>query len=293
MNSHSSQLHFNAEPHAPLKQPTVTVTQEQVNFFIENGYTHVEALTTQEEIDFIRTQYDEWFSKKLGRSDGNFFDLFTTDEDNLEMTAPQMLWPSKYGFDLYSTQLYANALEISRKLLCDPEKTVFKGDHAIMKPVSSRSVATPWHQDEAYWNPSTSYHCLGVWVALQPVDTHNGCMHFVPGSHKKEKVWNHHTFGRDKRVHGLEIDEYPEEELELGKGVAVPLPTGGATFHHCRTLHSTTANKSNAPRRAYTLSFQSETFTRPLAVPRNYYWNNRETLREKRAKDSNWNERAP
>jgi hypothetical protein len=40
--------------------------------------------------------------------------------------------------------------------------------------------------------------------------------------------------------------------------VAVPLDPGGATFHHCRTLHRTTPNVSGRVRRAWANEFQIE-----------------------------------
>ncbi|CAF4663935.1 unnamed protein product, partial [Rotaria magnacalcarata] len=45
-----------------------------------------------------------------------------------------------------------------------------------MKPPTSKSLPTPWHQDEAYWDPTLTYESVGVWVALQSVSIENGCM---------------------------------------------------------------------------------------------------------------------
>lgn len=162
-------------------------------------------------------------------------------------------------------------------------------DHAILKPPSSKSLPTPWHQDEAYWDPNLQYESLGVWVALQPVSADNGCMQFLPGSHRTFDVLPHHTQNHNPRIHGLEVDE----PADFVKNVAqCPLPSGGATFHHCRTLHYTGPNQSSGPRRAYTLQFQCD--TKPRDHPRPNTWNETKiTAREQRAKDSGWNLRAP
>ena len=72
----------------------------------------------------------------------------------------------------------------------------------------------------------------------------------------------------------------------------VHLEVVGATFHHCRTLHYTGPNCSTEPRRAYTLQFQCNTKERDQ--PRPNSWNETKTTeREKRAKESGWNLRAP
>ncbi|CAF0885853.1 unnamed protein product [Didymodactylos carnosus] len=292
INAHQAQLHF--EPgvtDTPLRKPTLTATPEQVEFFKTNGFLFIDALTDKEEIESIQKQYDQWFKNKLGREHGNFFDLLSEDDDKEEPLVPQLLWPSIYGqetgFNLYNTQMYANAYAISTALL--GENTAFKGDHAIMKPASSKSVATPWHQDESYWDPNYSYEALGVWIALQPVTLESGCMQFIPKSHLSS-VLCHHTKGNNPKIHGLEVDH--PEQWGTQYSVACPLPAGGATFHHCRTLHYTGANKSKYPRRAYTMSFQRE--STKLEQPRANDWNEtKQTEREKRAKDSGWSIRAP
>lgn len=292
-NPHQAQDYFVLpENIQPMKKPTIQLTSEQIEFFQTNGFLSIDRLTDDEEVAYIRQQYDQWFAAKVGREHGNFFDLLSEDTDEQEPVAPQLLWPSIYGkmmtgFDLYSTQMFANAYAVSKALL--GEETTFKGDHAIMKPPNSQSLPTPWHQDEAYWDPKVIYESLGVWVALQPVSVENGCMQFIPGSHRTSNVLSHHTQNNNPRIHGLEIDQ-PDEHAK--NAVSCPLPSGGATFHHCRTLHYTGPNRSNETRRAYTLQFQCNATTRD--PPRPNGWNETKiTAREQRAKESGWSIRAP
>jgi ectoine hydroxylase-related dioxygenase (phytanoyl-CoA dioxygenase family) len=114
-------------------------------------------------------------------------------------------------------------------------------------------------------------------------------MQFIAGSHRTADVINHHTQNNNPRIHGLEVDNPSEYTKNI---VSCPLSSGGATFHHCRTLHYTGPNLSNAPRRAYTLQFQCDTKER--ATPRPNSWNETKiTEREKRAKESGWTLRPP
>ena len=87
-------------------------------------------------------------------------------------------------------------------------------------------------------------------MPLQEATTENGCMVFLPGSHKGEVV-AHQSIGGDTRIHGLEL----VEPIDESNTVVCPLPAGGATFHDSRTLHFTGANRSEVPRRAYILGF--------------------------------------
>ena len=115
----------------------------------------------------------------------------------------------------------------------------------------------PWHQDEAYWDTGFAYRALGCWVPLDPATVESGCMHFLPGSHTGA-VRPHRHIDDDPTVHGLECDV-----AEADAAVAVPLDPGGASFHHCRTLHMTTPNVSGRVRRAWATEVQVE----PIPLP--------------------------
>jgi ectoine hydroxylase-related dioxygenase (phytanoyl-CoA dioxygenase family) len=260
-------------------QPTITVSAEQIAFFQKNGFVSISAITTQDEVRFMRGIYDKLFDSRAGREEGNQFDLGGTDEEGKRARMPQILNPKKYAPELNDTLFRVNALAIARQLLGSEEAT-YQGEHAILKPPFN-DQDTPWHQDEAYWGPDNDYNSLSVWMPLQDVSVENGCMQFVPGSHLWE-VYPHHCINNDPRIHGLEIDE--PEKFAQG-AVACPLPAGGATFHRNRTLHYAGPNKTANPRRAYILGFGTPAKKR--ATPRDFYWNRmKETARQVRAKQA-------
>jgi ectoine hydroxylase-related dioxygenase (phytanoyl-CoA dioxygenase family) len=96
------------------------------------------------------------------------------------------------------------------------------------------------HQDEAYWSEVVAYEALGVWLALQPVSLSMGCMHFLPQSHRLSlSPLAHQTINKQSSVHGLELTDAQLVSAASAHSVAAPLGCGGATFHHCRTLHYT------------------------------------------------------
>lgn len=257
-------------------QPTLRVTQEQVDAFSRDGYLAIPAITTQEEVARLRVIYDRLFETKAGRENGDQFDLGGTDEDGKAEALPQILNPVKYAPELAETLFRANAFAIASQLL--GPGTQARGEHAILKPARF-GKETPWHQDEAYWSPEVEYHALSVWMPLQEATLANGCMQFVPGSHQLE-VLPHHCINHDPRIHGLEVDD-PEQVVK--NPVACPLPPGGATFHLNRTLHFAGPNRSEIPRRAYILGFGLP--NKPAQTPRDYYWNRlKETPREERRK---------
>jgi ectoine hydroxylase-related dioxygenase (phytanoyl-CoA dioxygenase family) len=122
------------------------------------------------------------------------------------------------------------------------------------------------------------YNEISIWVPLQAATRENGCMQFVPRSHRWE-VTAHQPIGDDPRVIGLEVAAPQNYERTA---VVCELPPGGATVHHCRMMHYTGPNRSAEPRRAYILGFGAP--PTPRAAPRDFEW-----LRRQQAAQQNGN----
>ncbi|AIE86317.1 phytanoyl-CoA dioxygenase family protein [Fimbriimonas ginsengisoli] len=260
-------------------EPTIRLTDEQIHFYHENGYLVLDQISTPDELENLRQIYDRLFSERAGREKGDQFDLAGADEEGETAKLPQILGPSQYAPEMLETLAWANGGAIMAQLW--GQEGAGRGDHAILKPARYGSP-TPWHQDEAYWDPALDYTSLSIWMPLQDVDAASGCMHFVPGSHKSE-IHPHRPIGNDPRVHGLELD--PAFNLDLSGAVGAPLRAGGCTIHHQRTLHYAPGNVSDIPRRAWIM--MGGLPATPREKPADYYWQKqRHTAREERAKKS-------
>jgi len=235
----------------------VRLTDDQIEQSHTEGYTWVERLTTDEELEWLRAVYDDLFASKAGSSQGGYFDLSRPYESDGQDLVPQVLAPELSRPELRETNIFRNALAIGAQLLGLPEEQLNTWSHMILKPPKVGGPL-PWHQDEAYWDTAFAYRALGVWVPLDPATVESGCMHFLPRSHLGP-VYPHRHIDDDPTVHGLWT-----EVADDSTAVAVPLPPGGATFHHCRTLHMTTPNVSDRPRRAWANEIQVE----PIRLPR-------------------------
>jgi len=244
------------------REPMIRLSRDQIDFFHREGYMVLQSITSPVEVEWIKERYDRLFKDRAGRETGEQFDLAGTDEEGKEAVLPQILSPSKHIPEFKETRYCSNALAIAKQLL-GPEAR-FQFDHAILKPARF-GAETPWHQDEAYWDAGLNYNAVEFWMPLQPATLENGCMWFLPGSHKGE-VRTHHSINHDPRIHGLEA-----EMRETSGAVPCPIPAGGATLHHQRTLHYTGPNRTDQPRRAYTMGF--EVPPTPREIPGNYFWN--------------------
>lgn len=109
----------------------------------------------------------------------------------------------------------------------------------------------PYHQDNAYFN-RVPPEVLTIWLALDASTPENGCVAFVPGSHRWTPL-PHAPSGVAGNSQGALLSG--EEALEER---AAPVPRGGASVHHCLTLHRSDPNRSERSRRALLFVYRSE-----------------------------------
>jgi ectoine hydroxylase-related dioxygenase (phytanoyl-CoA dioxygenase family) len=99
-----------------------------------------------------------------------------------------------------------------------------------------------WHQDWAFY-PHTNDDLLAVGCMLDDMLLENGPLLALPGTHRADKVWDHHADGRfcgaiDPAAAGL----------DFGAAVAVTGPAGSCSFHHARLIHGSAQNRSQRSR---------------------------------------------
>ncbi|WP_020576764.1 phytanoyl-CoA dioxygenase family protein [Actinopolymorpha alba] len=255
------------------------LTADDVARYHEQGFLALPSVISADEVLRMRAIYDRLFGARTGRANGDQFDLAGPDDDDAVARLPQIMRPSQYAPEILHSETIARVEALVRALL-GPSATV-GGDHAINKP-PHHGAETPWHQDEAYWDPGYTYSSLSIWIPLQEATLENGCMQFIPGSHRGE-VLPHRPIGNDPRVHGLEV---VPGVVDVSTAVACPLPPGGATIHDSRTVHYTSANKSDDYRRAYIIG--GSTPKQPAAEAAVFPWREGQqtTARAQRAQQS-------
>ena len=233
------------------------LTDVQVTSFRRDGFLRIDALTDDAELDVLLGLYDEMFCREGGFDEGDRIDLVPGAG---RARLPQIVNPERYAPRLVEGIAYRNARAVAQQLLgpgCVPT-----GNHAILKPAEIGGE-TPWHQDEAYWDPRFSHRAVSLWLALQPATVENGCMRFIPGSHRGP-VLPHALISAES--HGLRARDMPPDLREA----ICELPAGGATLHDGRTLHAAGPNISGQPRRALVFGFGLAPV--PLDTPNHYPW---------------------
>jgi ectoine hydroxylase-related dioxygenase (phytanoyl-CoA dioxygenase family) len=250
------------------------LTGEDLQRFESAGYLEIQRATSTQEIERVRAIVVGLLARRAGLEAGDYLDLVGDDREATRI--PQILMPSKYAPELVDSKLHADAAQLAPAVLGDG--VVSQGEHIIAKPAMP-TPEVPLHQDEAFWGENTEYRSVSIWFPLQDTDQDNGCLHFVPGSHRLD-VLPHRGIGGDRSNNGLELIEHQHFHP-----VSVPLRSGDATIHHCRTIHGSGPNRSGRPRYAYVFGFGLAPRRREQA--RDFPWIKHRTLvREQRLRES-------
>ncbi len=87
---------------------------------------------------------------------------------------------------------------------------------------------------------------LTCWIGLDDSTRENGCLHYVPRSHR----WN--LLPREDFASDMDTikDALTEQQKREFKPVAIELKKGECSFHHPMMVHGSFANFSEKPRRA-------------------------------------------
>nr|WP_246148837.1 phytanoyl-CoA dioxygenase family protein [Skermanella pratensis] len=213
------------------RQPRVALSKHQIDTFWKEGHLTIPNFVDIAQVDEIDRSFQRLFRTRAGWKEGDFYDIAGLDRGD-EFKLPQLLHPAKYAPELLRTVFWANAEAVARTLLGADAR--FSFDHAISKPPHPES-ATPWHQDQAFHRAGSHVENITIWLPLQDVDEENGCLTFVPESHKGPML-THRNYRDDKRIEGLEA-----VGVDLDKAITVPLRKG--------RFRSTTAARCTMPGR--------------------------------------------
>jgi hypothetical protein len=229
-----------------------------VERFGREGFLTFPQLASADTVASLGEVYDAMLEGRI--------DVSATDHP-LGLLTRQIMMPRAYH-DIFRANAALDAgREIAKALLrTDDPRPVF--DMLIYKE-PGQAAETPWHQDFSYTEmphaPAGAHipadEVVQFWLALDDVDEENGCMHFVPGAHRRPMLEHYVAGGPADYSQRLLAIRDPEKILDLGSAVACPLRAGGATVHNYGTPHYTSGNRTrDRRRRAYIFNFASPRF---------------------------------
>jgi hypothetical protein len=219
------------------------LSEAELQFFSDNGYIAGPQLLNAEQLDQLRTEVDDLMRPNHpGRGLWHeYHSNESTDPDTVLFHALGA-WRITPGFhDLLWHPAFTT---VAAQLLQGPVR--FWHDQLFCKPARHGGVVA-WHQDYSYWTRTSPMAHLTCWIGLDDATVDNGCVHYVPGSHRWELL---PITGLAGDMAAIRQALTPVQWEQFNQPVAVELKAGQCVFHHPLAVHGSFANRTDRPRRA-------------------------------------------
>ena len=238
-------------PEEPEEWLQYALNEEQVIQFKELGYLHgIQALNSGQ-INTLSKELQEMVDPE---HEGNefFYEYHSNESEDPETAVFHALgaWRVRPAFH---DVLWNPAFTMAAYQLLGANFRLFH-DQLFSKPAKHGGVVA-WHQDFSYWTWTEPMSHLTCWIGLDDVDKENGCMYYIPNSHRwglleKESLTGDMDAIREKLTEAQVAD--------FEKKVPVEMKAGEASFHHPLLMHGSYENNSERGRRATIINVFSD-----------------------------------
>lgn len=232
-----------AWPQSPADWQALRLSDEQVAQFHEQGYLAGLRVLSDEQCDRL---LDELAALADPAHPGH--ELFYEFHSN-ESTVPETVLFHALGAWRIAPGLH--------DLLWHPAITVpasqllggavrFWHDQIFAKPPHDGGVVA-WHQDYSYWTRTQPMAHLTCWIGLDRATRENGCLNYIPGSHRWSLL---PITGLAGDMDAIAQVLTAEQMRGFERPVAIELERGCCSLHHPLMVHGSRENRSPRPRRA-------------------------------------------
>lgn len=151
------------------------------------------------------------------------------------------------GEEIFAVAIEPTLLDLVEQVL-GPD-IVLWGSSLWAKPAGV-GRAVQWHQEANYW-PMTPLVTVSVWVSIDGATVENGCMRFIPHSHRGGLL-----------AHSEQEDSTGVLRVRITPGLVdesiardAPVPAGGVAMLDTHVIHGSNANHSDRRRAALTIRY--------------------------------------
>ena len=230
------------------------ITEGQIDSYQKNGFVIIEDFLSSNELDDWRGAVAEAIQEREGRKfpdkdvkigeddgineDADYYGKVFDQLLNLWQTNERMkniMWDERIG---------QMAAQLSRQ----DGIRIWHDQTLIKRPWAN---PTAWHLDTPFWS-FDHREALSIWVALDDATLENGCLFFIPGSHKKTTFENP---GITKNMDAV-FDFYPQ--FKQSHSVPAVMKAGSCSFHNGLCIHGAHANMTPGFRRAMTCAYMPD-----------------------------------
>ena len=246
----------------------------------QNGYAVVSNFLTDDQVESMRTEARRLI-KEESRSESNKLQVFGNDfnmksryflessdkicyffeKNAVNLDTSELQLPEEQSLAKIAHALHSLNPIFSKITSSEPVKDIFRAigfieptvvqSMVIFKNPKVGGAYTP-HQDASFLYSEPASCLAGIWLALDDATPENGCLEFIPGSHKWPVA---RRFVRtDNTQDGENLLDWtaPPVVYDESKFVKVPVKRGDLVLIHGLVVHRSAANNSDKPRWIYT-----------------------------------------
>ncbi|HEY0827132.1 MAG TPA: phytanoyl-CoA dioxygenase family protein [Bacilli bacterium] len=212
------------------------ITQQDVDFYKENGFLKVSGVFNAQEVEDMRNATDDIVKRAAQtKYDANAQwqgDFLPAEE--LKKLVLKGFHDAHYHDAAFTRAVtHPNMVAILQQII--GPNVQLHHTKLLLKPPEN-GAAFPMHQDYPYF-PHEQHTMLAASVHMDDTDLENGCLHVIPGSHKQGPLPHVGT-------HYLNHKEYP-----VTMGTPCLAKAGDVLFFNYLTIHGSMQNRSNRDRR--------------------------------------------
>ncbi|MEO5977786.1 MAG: phytanoyl-CoA dioxygenase family protein [Chryseolinea sp.] len=224
------------------------LSNEEVQFFQENGYVCNIKLLDESQVDQLRNDLEE-----IKDPTHPLHHLFYEFHSNESKDPNAVLFHSLGHWRItlcFHDVLWNPAFVVAASQLLGNKAVRFWHDQLFCKPAHHGGVVA-WHQDYSYWTRTLPLQHLTCWIGLDDATRENGCMCYIPKSHEWGLLDKPELAGD---MNGLEKFLTPQQKEQFRNKVYIEMKKGHGSFHHPLLVHGSYENKSDHARRAFVLN---------------------------------------
>jgi ectoine hydroxylase-related dioxygenase (phytanoyl-CoA dioxygenase family) len=241
-----------SQVHAPtaalFNQPTgdewqkFRLADEQVRSFHEQGYLAGVQILDDRQVDALCAELSALMDSSHPAHD-LFYEYHSNESADTDTVLFHALGAWRTGRAFHDV-LWSPAFVMAASQLLNGAVR-FWHDQLFCKPAHHGGVVA-WHQDYSYWTRTEPMSHLTCWIGLDDSTRDNGCLYYVPGSHRWKLLPITGLTGNMDEI----MTVLSPEQREAFRPVPIELKRGQCSFHHPLMVHGSYENQSDRPRRA-------------------------------------------
>lgn len=223
------------------------LSDQQVECFHEQGYVSGIRILTDEQIQQLRSELDAFFQPNHAGQEF-WYEYHSNESATPDTVLFHSLGAWRIGVAFHDILWHPAFTVPASQLLGGSVR--FWHDQLFCKPAKHGGVVA-WHQDYSYWTRTKPVAHLTCWIGLDDSDHQNGCLQYIPGSHKWDLLPITGLAGDMNAIREV-LDDSQWQALQ--NPVSIEMKAGEGSFHHSLLVHGSRENFTQRPRRAVVLN---------------------------------------